>query len=65
MKIEDVCIPTMEDLRKLSKENKIKLNDVAWLAEVPYPVLYSKNPTYKTLIKVYEALKQIYILRNR
>lgn len=65
MKIEDVCIPTLEDLRTIAKENKVKLNDVCWLADVPYPVLYSKNPTYKTIIKVYEALKQIIILRNR
>ena len=65
MKIEDICIPTMVDLRKIAKENKIKLKDVAWLADVPYLILYSKNPTYKTLVKVYEALKQIIILRNR
>ena len=64
MKIEDICIPTMEDLRKIAKENKIKLKDVACLAEVPYLVLYSKNPTYKTLIQSYEALKHIIILRS-
>ena len=65
MKIEDICIPTMEDLRKIARENKVQLKDVSKLAGVQPIVFYSRNPTYKTLVKLSDALKQILFLVNR
>lgn len=62
MKIEDIRIPSMEELRKFAKNNKLQLKDVATLADVPVLCFYSKNPTYKTLVKVCDALKQLCIL---
>ena len=65
MKIEDIYIPTMEDLRKIAKENKVQLKEVAKLAGVQPIVFYSRNPTYKTLVILSDALKQILFLLNR
>lgn len=65
MKIEDIYIPTMAELRKIAKENKIPLKDITVLANVSHLVFYSQNPTYKTIVKVYEALKQLCILKTQ